>query len=128
MVKTMKIKEICKIWTDRTTCCSVCHRPHYIANYKTLPENIKKKLKPFSCALPIHPKDLKHGCRGYCGSYVKEGYTIDVFDFDVNSRTYVIDLFKRSKKEKEEDSLEEIIEESWEAIFQYEDEESEGLY
>lgn len=122
----MNTKEILRIWNNRTTCCSECHKAHYIANLNSLEEKIKKKLKPLKCHLPIHFRDLRKGCRGYIGSYEKEGYTVDVYDFDINSRTYVIDLFKRSKEEKEEDSLEEMVEtESWEQIYQFEDEESE---
>jgi len=116
----MNTKEILRIWNNRTTECSECGNAHYIANLNSLEEKFKKKLKPMKCHLPIHPKDLKQGCRGYIGSYEEENHTVDVYDFDINSRTYVIDLFKRSKKEKE-DSEEKLIEEEIEAQFIYDD-------
>ena len=97
----MSFKDILKLWTDRTTRCSHCGRPHCIANYSLLPQKLRKKLKPMKCHLPVHPRDLKQGCRAYIGSYVlKEGdkeYTVDVYDYDINTMTYYLTLGKRAE-------------------------------
>lgn len=95
----MNIKKICKIWTERTTQCSECGNAHYIVQYDSLSKENRKKLKPMKCHLPIHPSN-KHG-KGYMGSYEENNHTVDVYDYPINSKTYVIDLFKSQKEEED---------------------------
>lgn len=75
----------------------------------------KRKLKPLRC-------HLRHV--NYIGSFIdKEGKVVDVFDSPVHKEYYVITIGEPDEELKEE--LEELEEESWEQIYQYEDEEAE---
>ena len=112
----MNIKKICSIWTERTSHCSECHKAHYIVQYGSLNENLRKKLKPMKCHLPIHPSS-KHG-KGYMGSYEEENHTVDVYDYPINSKTYIIELRKSQKKEE---NLSSLIDEEMEQQFVYDD-------
>jgi len=73
------------------------------------------------CHLPIHPSN-KHG-KGYMGSYEEENHTVDVYDYPINSRTYVIELRKSQKKS--ENLANNLIEEETEQQFIYQDMDSE---
>jgi len=117
----MNIKKICSIWVERTSHCSECHKAHYILNYGSLSKENRKKLKPMKCHLPIHPSN-KHG-KGYMGSYEEENHTVDVYDYPINSRTYVIELRKSQKKS--ENLANNLIEEETEQQFIYQDMDSE---
>lgn len=84
-----------------------------IVGYDSLTPKQKEKLR-----------ELPHLWKvGYCGSIIEKDTVLEVY----RPLTSIEARIGFAKKEKE-NSLEEIIEESWEAIFQYEDEESEGLY
>ncbi len=50
-------------------------------------------------------------------------YTIDVYDYDINTKTYVIQLYDKYERDRALD--EELETEEWEEIFIYEDEEAE---
>lgn len=99
----MSWKQILRAWTDRTTKCSVCGRPHYIAHISKIPQKAKKSLKPFPCHLPIHPAMKGH--EGYLGSYVlKEGrkeYTVDVYDYPISMKKAYITIGRKAKEEKQ---------------------------
>jgi len=124
----MTWKEIIRVWTDRTTKCSICGRPHYIANLSLIPEEAKKSLKPMECHLPIHPRNLKEGCRGYIGSYIiKEGevaYTCDVYDFPISMKQAYLEISIGARREKKVEEEKENLAETMKA---YEDD-FEGSY
>lgn len=97
--------------------CPYCGRAHAIAMKDNIPiEQLKKrKVKPLRC-------HLRHV--NYIGSFIdKEGKVVDVFDSPVHKEYYVITIGEPDEELKEE--LEELEEESWEQIYQYEDEEAE---
>lgn len=114
----MSWKKIMKIWTDRATKCSICGRPHYIAHISKIPEDKRKKLEFMKCYLPVHPKDLARGVKGYLGSYIeKEGdkeYTVDVYDYPISMKKAYIEISMKAKEEKQPEKEEIDSEDSYE--------------
>lgn len=108
----MSWKSIFKLWVDRTTCGSECHRPHSISYISLLSEKERKKLRKFRCRIPFE---------NYVGSIVKEGKTVDVYAYE--KKVSEIRLLLNKPKEKKENEIEEemLEEESWEQIYTYSD-------
>lgn len=118
------------IYLEKFKRCRFCNRSHKIVEEGTLPKLKKRKLKKINC-------HLRHAF--YVGSFVENKIVHDVFNasrelvkrgiISERETVYVITVGEKGEKFIEENSLEEMIEtESWEAIYQYEDEEEEGLY
>ena len=112
--------------------CKFCGRSHRIVEEDSLTEKLRKRKLP---SVRCH---LRHSF--YRGSYEKNGIIYDVFNardylkekgiISEEEEIFIVTIGQKNEKfEPLENSLETMIEEeSWEQIFQYEDEKTESLY
>ena len=91
------MEKIIREISEKLKKCPQCHRPHKIAHLTRIPSDIE--LNQLPCHLRFHPDH-------YQGSYVSEGFTIDVYSYPIRWKRIYMELEEKlkepqSKKEQE---------------------------
>jgi hypothetical protein len=85
--------------------CPQCGRPHKIAHINRIPSDTN--LDQLPCHLRFHPDH-------YQGSYVSEGFTVDVYSYPIRWKRIYVELGEKLKEPKEDKDLERYVNELYE--------------